>query len=90
MGTHSSPLAWRIPVTEEPEGYRPEHLRESDTTELMLKCMLRTEHPVSILGQSRTDNWASLENVHAWSCTHTPPPQRLMTNNAEPRLPREH
>ena len=31
--THSSILAWRIPQTEEPVGYSPRGLKESDTTE---------------------------------------------------------
>ena len=31
--THSSFLAWRIPWTEEPPGYRPWGHKESDTTE---------------------------------------------------------
>ena len=31
--THSSILAWRIPWTEEPAGYSPKSLEESDTTE---------------------------------------------------------
>ena len=33
MATHSSILAWRIPWTEEPVGYSPRGLKESDTTE---------------------------------------------------------
>ena len=33
MATHSSILAWRIPWTEEPVGYRPWGRKESDTTE---------------------------------------------------------
>ena len=33
MTTHSSILAWRIPMTEEPGGYRPWGHKESDTTE---------------------------------------------------------
>ena len=32
MATHSSTLAWRIPWTEEPEGYSPRGSQESDTT----------------------------------------------------------
>ena len=34
MVTHSSDLAWRIPWAEEPGGYSPWGLKESDTTEL--------------------------------------------------------
>ena len=33
MATHSSILAWRIPWTEEPDGYSPWGCKESDTTE---------------------------------------------------------
>ena len=33
MATHSSVLAWRIPLTEEPGGYSPWGYRESDMTE---------------------------------------------------------
>ena len=33
MATHSSTLAWRIPWTEEPEGYSPWSHKETDTTE---------------------------------------------------------
>ena len=33
MATHTSILAWRIPWTEEPGGYSPWGLKESDTTE---------------------------------------------------------
>ena len=33
MATHSSILAWKIPWTEEPVGYSPRGLKESDTTE---------------------------------------------------------
>ena len=33
MATHSSILAWRIPVTEEPGGLSPQGHKESDTTE---------------------------------------------------------
>ena len=33
MATRSSILAWRIPWTEEPAGYSPWGLKESDTTE---------------------------------------------------------
>ena len=32
MATHSSILAWRIPLTEEPAGYSPWVCKESDTT----------------------------------------------------------
>ena len=31
MATHSSFLAWKIPWTEEPEGYSPWGLKNSDT-----------------------------------------------------------
>ena len=33
MATHSSVLAWRIPLTEEPGGYSPWGHKESDMTE---------------------------------------------------------
>ena len=33
MAIHSSILAWRIPWTEEPEGYSPSSHKESDTAE---------------------------------------------------------
>ena len=33
MATHSNILAWRIPWTEEPSGYRPWSHKELDTTE---------------------------------------------------------
>ena len=33
MATHSSILAWGIPWTEEPKGYRPWDHKESDMTE---------------------------------------------------------
>ena len=33
MTTHSSILAWRIPWTEEPEGYSPEGCYHSDMTD---------------------------------------------------------
>ena len=33
MATHSSILAWKTPRTEEPGGYGPWSLKESDTTE---------------------------------------------------------
>ena len=33
MATHSSILAWEIPWTKEPGGYRPWGCKESDTTE---------------------------------------------------------
>ena len=33
MATHSSVPAWRIPWAEEPGGYSPGHLKESDMTE---------------------------------------------------------
>ena len=33
MATHSSILAWRIPWTEEPNGYSPQDQKVSDTTE---------------------------------------------------------
>ena len=33
MATHSSVLAWRIPLTEEPGGYSPWGHKESGTTE---------------------------------------------------------
>ena len=33
MATHSSVLAWRTPWTEEPGGYSPWGLKESDMTE---------------------------------------------------------
>ena len=33
MATHSSILAWKVPWTEEPGGYGPWGLTESDTTE---------------------------------------------------------
>ena len=35
MATHYSILAWKIPWTEEPLGYRPWGRKESDTTELL-------------------------------------------------------
>ena len=34
MATRSSVLAWRIPWTEEPGGYSPQGLKESDITEV--------------------------------------------------------
>ena len=33
MAAHSRLLAWRIPRTEEPGGYSPRGLKESDTAE---------------------------------------------------------
>ena len=33
MATHSSILAWRIPWTEEPDGYSPWDHKESDMTD---------------------------------------------------------
>ena len=33
MATHSSILAWRIPWTEDPEGYSPRDFKELDMTE---------------------------------------------------------
>ena len=33
MATHSSIVAWRIPWMEEPGGYSPRGLKESDTAE---------------------------------------------------------
>ena len=33
MATHSNIFAWEIPLTEEPVGYSPWGLKESDTTE---------------------------------------------------------
>ena len=33
MATHSSTLAWKIPWTEKPAGYRPWGHKESDMTE---------------------------------------------------------
>ena len=33
IATHSNILAWRVPWAEEPDGYRPWGLKESDTTE---------------------------------------------------------
>ena len=33
MAAHSSPLAWKIPWTEEPGSYSPWGHKESDTTE---------------------------------------------------------
>ena len=35
MATHSSILDWEISWTEESAGYSPQHLEESDTTELL-------------------------------------------------------
>ena len=32
MAIHSSLLAWRVPWTEEPGGYSPQGLKESDRT----------------------------------------------------------
>ena len=34
--THSSVLAWRIPWTEDPEGYSPSGHNESDRTEQLI------------------------------------------------------
>ena len=42
MATHSSILAWRIPWTEEPVGYSPGVLKESDMTEATLHACIRT------------------------------------------------
>ena len=49
MGTHSRILAWRIPRTEEPDGYRPWGHKQLDTTEqrtlthlLYLSCVLQS------------------------------------------------
>ena len=36
LATHVSFLAWRVPWTEEPGGYSPWGLKESDTTERLL------------------------------------------------------
>ena len=33
METHCSIFAWRIPWTEEPDGYSPQGRKQSDTTE---------------------------------------------------------
>ena len=40
MATHSSTLAWRIPWTEELEGYSPWDWKESDMTEWLTKIKL--------------------------------------------------
>ena len=46
MIIHSSILAWRIPWTEEPEGYSPFSVQESDTTE-------RLNHRQGMEGEER-------------------------------------
>ena len=60
MATHSSILAWRIPWTEEPGGYSPWSLKESDTTEQLththtqwiansLVCLARSTQDVYVM-----------------------------------------
>ena len=56
MATHSSPLAWRIPWTEEPAGLRSMGSQESDTTE-------RLSHTL----YSRVPNASQTQRVQTWS-----------------------
>ena len=44
MATHSSILAWRIPWTEEPDGYSPQGHKESETTEQQQIILYNTEY----------------------------------------------
>ena len=47
MATHSRTLAWKIPWTEEPEGYSPWDRKESDMTEqLHQKKKKQTQKPI--------------------------------------------
>ena len=56
MATHSSPLAWRIPWTEEPAGLRSMGSQESDTTE-------RLSHTL----YSHVPNASRTQRVQTWS-----------------------
>ena len=46
MATHSSILAWGIPWTEEPGGYRPQGHKESDMTEATWHARMIYKYPV--------------------------------------------
>ena len=46
MATHSSILAWRIPWTEEPEGYSAWGCKELDTSEQLTHTHRRTHNSV--------------------------------------------
>ena len=43
MATHFSILAWRIPWTEEPEGYSPWDHKESDMTEKLIHTHIQIQ-----------------------------------------------
>ena len=67
------------------EDCSPGGLRESDMTEFVLKLTLspfrvNPEQAAGLL----------LKMFVPRAVTHTPPPQRLMTKNAQPRLYRQH
>ena len=44
MATHSNILAWRIPWTEKPGGYRPWGCKKLDTTERLSMCTRACTH----------------------------------------------
>ena len=69
MATHSSILAWRIPCTEEPGGYRPWGRKELDTTERL------GTHACSRSPRAVACTLASLEAPGVFapsSCPHIP------------------
>ena len=45
MATHSSILAWRIPLTEEPGGYGPQDCTELDMTEATQHAQKQPKYP---------------------------------------------
>ena len=58
---HSSLPVWRIPWTEEPDGYSPRGHKESDTAERQQQTAAR-QAPLS-MGFSRRECWSGLPSL---------------------------
>ena len=72
MATHSSFLAWKIPWTEEPDGYSPWGHKELDTTErltLSLSKEIKPEYSLDaeapILWPPHVTNWLIRKDPNA-------------------------
>ena len=52
MATHSSPLAWRLPWTEEPGELSPRGRKDSDSTERLLTLSLTLNDNNAIIIQA--------------------------------------
>ena len=92
MAPHSSPLAWKIPCTEEPGGLQSMgslRVRNDWATSLSLFTFMhwrRKWQPTPVLLPGESQGWGSLVGCRLWGRTESDTTERLSSSSSSPIL----